>query len=93
MPIPNIDNLDYPLPAYRGKRTVTVAADDITFDPPVTVQAASTGNLTYVDSAGNEQTESGLSAGDNIVGPGSGLVYVRTIRGSSTVTSVVIGIP
>ena len=88
---PDIDNSDAILNGYRGIRTVAVGNDDIEFEFPVTVRVATTGNLTYVDALGGEHTLTGLAAGADVVGPGDGLVMVRIIRGSSSVTSVIVG--
>ena len=76
---------------YRSVRVVTIGSADITFDSPVTVRAASAGNLDITDSSGHTSDFDGLSAGDDIVGPGDGLVFVKTIRGTSTVTSAIVG--
>ena len=95
MPAPDIDNSDGPSVGYRGLETVTIGADDVTFPSPRTVRIvapASGGNLVFIDSLGREHTLNGVSAGADAVGPGDGLVYVRTIRGSSTVTRVLTGI-
>ena len=92
MPQPNINHLDSPLPAYRGLQRVTVGSADIVFDYPVTCRAAAAGNLDVTDSLGSNFDFDGLSAGDDIVGPGDGLLLIRAIRGSSTVTSVIVGL-
>ena len=92
MPVPNLGLSDGSLPAFRGLRTVAVATDDIRFPAPVTVRAVSAGNLDVVDSLGREHSFDGLSAGDSVTGPGGGLVLITEIKGTSTVTSVQIGI-
>lgn len=86
------NRLDGFLPFYRGIETRAVADADIVFDKPVTLRAATAGDLIYVDMQGNQHTLNGLSAGDDVVGPGDNLVGVIEIKGASTVTSVVIGI-
>ena len=93
MGAPNIDNLDSILSGYRGVRTVAIGAVDVEFDVPVTVRVVTAGNLIYEDALGREHTLNGLAVGADVVGPGDGLVFVRKILGTSTVTSVLIGIP
>jgi len=92
MGAPDISKLDSPLIAYRGVKTVTVGSEDITFDRPVTVRALAAGVIRYVDSLDEENVTGTLAAGGDVVGPGNGLVYVRTIRGATTVNSIQIGI-
>ena len=97
MAAPDVDQLDSPLPAYRGTRTVAVGADAVEVEGhgPFTVRVNSAGVLHFVDATGHSDSRSGLSEGDDIVGPGDGLVYVRRILGSgdgTTVTSVMLGI-
>lgn len=93
MPRPDLRNLDLPLGPYRDKRTVTIAADDFELPAGFTCQVGSAGNITYRTLEGSEdQTETGLAIGDSIVGPGGIPVVLRAVRGSSTVTSIVIGI-
>lgn len=89
---PNVDRLDSPLPAYRGLETVAVAVADITFTPSRIVRVLTAGNLSYEDSLGERHDLTGLTANTDITGPGGGLVLVRKIFGTSTVTSVQTGI-
>ena len=92
MPIPNISKRDLPVGPYRDKRTVAIGSDDFTLEFGFTCQVASTGNLTYRTLEGEaDQTESSLAVGDTITGPGGIPVLLRAVRGSSTVTSIVIG--
>lgn len=84
---------DEPLGPYRDKRTVLVGTDDIVIDSGFTCQVQSGGNITYRALGGQaDVTETGLTAGDTIVGPGNVPVILSAIRGASTITSVVIGI-
>ena len=77
---------------YRDKRTIPIASDDFVRGAGFTCQAGSAGSITYRTVAGEtDQTESGLSAGDTIVGPGGIPVLLEAVRGSSTVTSIVVG--
>ena len=92
MPAPNVELLDSVLHAYRGIQTVAVGAQDVVFDAPVTVRAATTGNLIFEDALGRQHTLNGVAVGDDVVGPGGGLVLVRRILGASTVSSVLVGI-
>lgn len=87
-----LSTLTTPPVGYRAAPVVTVGTVDINFDPPRSVQAATAGDLTYVDSLGDEHTINGMAVGDNVAGPGGGLVLVSIIRGASTVTSVLTGI-
>lgn len=80
-----------PLPAFKGKNVIAIGSADVAIEPPAAIQVATAGNLTYVTLRGDELTENTLAAGDDIVGPGGGLVLVREIKGTSTVTSVVAG--
>ena len=93
MPAPNIELLNGPMPAFRGLLTQAVGSEDIDFPRgPVAIRALTVGNLVVVDSLGTELSFNGLSVGDDIAGPGGALVLVKTIRGSSTVTSVQVGV-
>ena len=91
MAAPDLNHFDSPLGPLRDKRTVTVGADDLEFPSGVIVQVATAGNLTYRTLVGTaDQTESGLAIGDTI-NVASIPVVIRAIRGTSTVTSVVVG--
>ena len=91
MGVPDIRKLDSPWPLFRGVRTITVGNDDIDLEPPGAVRAVTSGNLDIIDSLGVRSDFDSMLVGDDIVGPGSGLVAVSRILGSSTVTSVQIG--
>ena len=93
MPAPDLRKRDYPLGPYRDKRTVAISTDDFILESGFTCQVGSDGNITYRTLHGAEdQTESSLDAGDSIVGPGGVPVALQAVRGTSTVTSIVIGI-
>ena len=93
MAAPDLRQHDYPIGPYRDKRAVAIGADDFERKTGFTCQVATDGNLTYETLHGDaEITEENLSAGDTITGPGGIPVLLRKISGSSTVTSVVIGI-
>ena len=91
MAAPDISRYDWVLPGYRGLETVTVGSDDIVFPTPRFVRALDAGDLTYVDALGTEHTQT-LAVGGDLVGPGSALVYVAEVKGSSTLTSIQVGI-
>ena len=92
MPVPDFSRFSDQLPAFRGIYTQAIATDDVVFAAPVALQAISTGNLVVVCDSGHEYTATIGTAGDSLVGPGGGLVLVKTIKGSSTVTSVIVGV-
>ena len=92
MAAPDLNHFDSPLGPLRDKRTITVAAADLEFPSGVIVQVATAGNLTYRTLVGvADQTETGLAA-NAVISVGNIPVIIRTIKGSSTVTSVVIGV-
>ena len=92
MPAPDIEYRDDPLPGYRGLQDIAIGTEDVVLATPRFVRVLSAGDLIYVDSLGEEHTLAGMSPGDDVVGPIGGAVYVKTIRGSSTVSSVQLGI-
>lgn len=74
------------------KLTVTIGTDDYEPGWPFVCQAGTDGDLTYrtVDGA-TDQTET-LTAGDSIQVAGLP-VALRAVRGTSTITSIVVGVP
>ena len=92
MPNPDIRKLDGLLPGYRGLEEFTIGADDIELPEPRLVRTLSAGRLDYTDSEGRDQQTGTLSVGDDVVGPGGQLVYVQTLKGSSSVTRIQTGI-
>ena len=88
MAAPNLNLRDGFAPCFRGEEEFQIGDDDVTFPQPRAVQALTTGNLVFVDSLGVEHTRTNMAAGDNVDGIGGGLLAVKTVRGSSTVTSV-----
>ena len=93
MAAPDLRQLDTAIGPYRDKRVVAIGSDDFEQPTGFTCQVATAGDLTYETLHGAaEITKTGLSAGDTITGPGGIPVVLRKISGSSTVTSVVIGI-
>ena len=83
-----------PLGPLRDKVTVTIGSADVEFPDGVIVQInlpAAAGTLVYRTLEGeDDQTEAGLAQGDSINVAGVPVV-IKTIKGSSTVTSVVVG--
>ena len=88
---PDARNIAGFLPGYRSIKTVAVGADNVVLDPPAFVRVVDAGDIAFLDSAG-ERHDVTLVAGGDVVGPGDRLVYVGTILGASTVTSVIVGI-
>ena len=77
---------------YSRIRTVTIGADDYVFGGGFTVQAVTAGDITFRCLGDTEdQTITGLAAGDTITGPGGIPVVLEAVRGTSTVTSIVAG--
>lgn len=90
----NYSDFAGPLGPYRDKRVVAIAADDFELESGFTCQVSSAGDITYRTLFGDvDLTENGLAAGDTIVGPGGVPVMIRVVRGSSSITGIVIGIP
>ena len=93
MPQPNINNLDSPVGPLRDRYIQTIGVDDVEFPTGVICQVAAPatgGVLEYQTLVGTaDQTET-LAEGEfpNVNGVA---VLLKLIRGSSTVTSVVIG--
>lgn len=82
-----------PIGPYRDKRVVAIGDDDFVLDTGFTCQAATAGDLTYRTLIGEaDQEETNLAVGDTITGPSDIPVVLKAVRGSSSVTSIVIGI-
>lgn len=82
-----------PIGPYRDKRAVAIGTEDFELESGFTCQVSTAGSLTYRTLTGEaDQTENGLAVGDTITGPGGVPVVLRTVRGSSTVTGIVIGV-
>ena len=91
MAAPDLNHFDSPLGPLRDKRTVTVASADLDFPSGVIVQAATAGSLVYQTLVGTaDQTET-VASGDTI-NVGGIPVVIKKIDGTSTVTSVVVGV-
>ena len=89
---PDLTLLDDPLGPLRDKRIITIGTDDFELDRGFICQAGTTGDLTYRTLDGEaDLTETIATAGDSINVAGIPVV-LRAVRGSSTVTSIVIGI-
>ena len=88
MAAPNILLTDSFLPCFRGEQNFAVGTDDITFPQPRAVQVLTAGNLVFVDALGREHTRDSLAINAVIDSIGGHLLAVRTVRGSSTVTSI-----
>lgn len=90
---PDLSIRETPFGFCRNKHTVMIGASDFDHATGFTCQVAAAGDLTYRALEGEQDvTETGLSAADVITGPGDIPVVLKSIRGTSTVTSVVIGI-
>ena len=92
MPSPDLRKRDSPLGPLRDKLVVAIATDDYELDTGFICQVATVGDLTYRTLDGSaDLTETGLAVGAVISAAGIPVV-LRAVRGSSTVTSIVIGI-
>ena len=88
---PNPSQLDSPLGPLRDKRTVAIATDDYEDAEGFLCQVGSAGSITYRTLSGEtDQTETGLTAGDIVNACGIPVLLVA-VRGSSSVTSIVVG--
>ena len=90
--IPNLSNYGDPIGPLRDKKVITIATADYVDERGFLCQVGTDGNLTYRTLAGTEDlTETSMDAGDfvNVAGIP---VIVTAVRGSSTVTSITIGI-
>ena len=77
----------------RDKRVVAIGADDYVNARGFVCVAGTTGSLVYRTLWGiADQTETIAAAGDGIT-VGGVPVILTAVRGSSTVTSIVVGIP
>ena len=91
MPIPDIRNRDLPVGPPRDKQVITIGTDDFELEFGFICQVNSGGDIDYRTLEGeSDLSETGLSSGDiiNVCGIP---VLLRAIRGTSTVTSVIIG--
>ena len=94
----DLRHISTPIGPYKDKRVVAIGAADFVLESGFTCQAAAAGNIQYRTLKGEQDTtENGLAVGDTITGPGGIPVVLRAIRGTgggtTTVASVVIGIP
>ena len=88
---PDISLLDTPVGPLRDKYSVTVGTDDIEIPQGFICQVGTAGDITYRTLAGSvDQVETALTAGTTI-GIGNHPVLLRIVRGSSTVTSIIVG--
>ena len=77
----------------RDKFTVTIGSDDYTIERGFLCVAATTGTIRYRTVLGAaDQTETITTAGTAVAVAGVPVV-VQTVRGTSTITSIVVGIP
>ena len=88
---PNARYYQGPFGPLRDKISVTIGTDDYEPGFDFIITAGDAGDLTYVTLGGTEATET-VAAGDTI-NVGNVPVLCSIIRGSSTVTSVVVGRP
>ena len=89
---PNLSRLDEPFGPLRDKFSETIGTDDYDNPAGFICQLGSGGDITYRTLEGTiDQTESGLSEGDVINVAGIPVVLI-SVRGSSTVTSIVVGL-
>ena len=91
MPIPDIRNRDLPVGPPRDKQVITIGTADFELEFGFICQVNSAGDIDYRTLEGeSDLSETGLSSGDiiNVCGIP---VLLRAIRGTSTVTSVIIG--
>ena len=80
-----------PIGPLRDKRAVTIGTDDFELPSGFICQVGSVGDITYRALFGeNDQTETGLTAG-TVIGIENHPVLLSVVRGSSTVTSIIIG--
>ena len=91
MPIPDIRNRDLPVGPPRDKLVITIGSADYELPQGFICQVNSAGDIDYRTLEGeSDLSETGLSSGDiiNVCGIP---VLLRVIRGTSTITSVIIG--
>lgn len=89
---PDLRRLDSPLGPLRDKFSVTIATDDYEREEGFICQVGTAGDLTYRTLHGEQdQTETGLAAGASI-NVANVPVVLRAVRGTSTVTSIVVGV-
>ena len=92
--IPDVSRtIDTPVGPLRDKYKYvqSVGANDVEIPGGFICQVATVGNITYRTLGGiADQTESGLSVGDTI-NVGGHAVLLQVVRGSSTVTSIIVG--
>lgn len=80
-----------PLGPLRDKRVITVGSDDVLFPLGAIVQAGTTGDLVYITLEGSvELTETIATVGD-FIGVAGIPVLIKEVKGTSTVTSIVVG--
>ena len=90
MGTPNLSKLDSPLGPLRDKFTETIGAADYELESGFICQAATAGSLIYRTLEGSaDQTET-VAVGA-VIGVGNVPVVLRAVRGTSSVTSIVVG--
>ena len=88
---PDISLLDIPVGPLRDRLVETIGTDDYELESGFICQVNSAGSLTYRTLAGiSDLTQSGLVIGD-IINVANIPVLLRVVRGSSTVTSIIVG--
>ena len=79
-----------PVGPLKSKLVVAVGNDDLSYPSGIIVQVATAGDITYRPLDSNEDLTETVARGDTI-GVGGIPVLIKIIRGSSTITSVVLG--
>ena len=91
MPIPDIRNRDLPVGPLRDRLVITIGTDDYVLEQGFICQVNTAGNITYRTIEGeSDQAQTGLSAGD-IINVAGIPVLLSAVRGTSTVTSIIVG--
>ncbi|MCY4670320.1 MAG: hypothetical protein OXC29_20315 [Rhodococcus sp.] len=94
----DLDRFQGPAGPYKHTETVTIGSDDFELPAGFTCRALTTGTLVYRTMLGKTDQSVNITTlptgGQDIgIGPGGVLTALRVIRGTSTVTSVLIGRP
>ena len=98
MPIPNLDNLDRPLPCLRDGFVEDVSTTDYENEKGFIAVVNSAGNsqtVVYRTKEGSQDQTRTVNAGDfigNVGGVPMALKAVRNASGAGTVTSIEVGI-
>ena len=91
MPTPDLSKFSGPIGPLRDKYTQEIGSEDFTLDKGFVCQVAATGTIKYRTLNGTKDQSETITTVGTVINVAGVPVVLKTIRGDSTVTSVVVG--